>query len=107
MKTFEFDNNKSIPLDDADLKTNKINREEETDIKAMENREYASVSKSKLKKYKKAFSDAKHKIIRQKTKPVTIRISETDIALLQKKAAAEGLPYQTYIKSQLHKIAIN
>ena len=36
------------------------------------------------------------------SRPVTIRLSEADIALAQKQAERMGLGYQTYIKSLLH-----
>jgi predicted DNA binding CopG/RHH family protein len=39
----------------------------------------------------------------QKNKRVNIRISESDLALLQKKAVLDGLPYQTLMSSVLHK----
>ena len=35
-------------------------------------------------------------------RPVTIRVSEADIALARKQAGQKGLPYQSYIKSLLH-----
>jgi predicted DNA binding CopG/RHH family protein len=34
---------------------------------------------------------------------VNIRISERDLSELQRKAVHEGLPYQTFISSLLHK----
>lgn len=39
----------------------------------------------------------------RKDKRVNIRMSERDLAQFQKKAALEGLPYQTLIGSVLHK----
>jgi len=39
----------------------------------------------------------------QKNKRVNIRISESDLVLLQKKAVMDGLPYQTLMSSVLHK----
>ena len=39
----------------------------------------------------------------QKDKRINIRISSRDLANLQKKAAKEGVPYQTLISSALHK----
>ena len=39
----------------------------------------------------------------QKNKRVNIRISESDLVLIQKRAALEGLPYQTLMSSVLHK----
>jgi predicted DNA binding CopG/RHH family protein len=40
-----------------------------------------------------------------KDKRVNIRISSTDLEALQTKAVEEGLPYQTFIASVLHKFA--
>jgi len=40
-----------------------------------------------------------------KDKRVNIRISSTDLEALQTKAIEEGLPYQTFIASVLHKFA--
>ena len=39
----------------------------------------------------------------QKNKRVNIRIAESDLVLLQKKAVLDGLPYQTLMSSVLHK----
>jgi len=39
----------------------------------------------------------------KKNKKINIRISENDLAALQRKAAREGIPYQTLIGSVLHK----
>ncbi len=39
----------------------------------------------------------------RKDKRVNIRISERDLAKLQRRALREGLPYQTLISSILHK----
>lgn len=39
----------------------------------------------------------------KKSKRINIRISESDLEKLQKKASEEGLPYQTLISSVLHK----
>ncbi len=40
----------------------------------------------------------------QKDKPINIRISSRDLEALQMRAAREGVPYQTYIASSLHKL---
>lgn len=40
----------------------------------------------------------------QKDKRINIRISSRDLERLQMKAAREGVPYQTYIASSLHKL---
>lgn len=39
----------------------------------------------------------------KKDKRLNIRISERDLTELQKKAVNEGLPYQTYVSSIIHK----
>ena len=39
----------------------------------------------------------------QKDKRINIRISSRDLAGIQKRAAEEGIPYQTLISSTLHK----
>ncbi len=39
----------------------------------------------------------------RKDKRINIRISEKDLIKLQQRALKEGLPYQTYISSILHK----
>ena len=44
---------------------------------------------------------AKHTL--QKNKRINIRISERDLLHLQRKAVEEGLPYQTFVSSILHK----
>ena len=38
-----------------------------------------------------------------KTTPVLIRFDNQDLELIKEQAEADGLPYQTYIKSILHK----
>ena len=40
-----------------------------------------------------------------KNRKINIRISENDLSALQRKAAREGIPYQTMIGSVLHKYA--
>lgn len=40
----------------------------------------------------------------QKDKRINIRISSRDLEKIQARAAKEGMPYQTYIASTLHKV---
>lgn len=40
----------------------------------------------------------------QKDKRINIRISSRDLERIQAMAAKEGMPYQTYIASTLHKV---
>ena len=41
----------------------------------------------------------------KKSRKINIRISENDLFALQRRAAREGIPYQTLIGSVLHKFA--
>ena len=41
----------------------------------------------------------------RKNRKINIRISENDLSALQRKAARDGIPYQTLIGSVLHKFA--
>ena len=41
----------------------------------------------------------------ESSKSITIRMNPEDLNKIKQLAAKEGLPYQTFIKSQLHKIA--
>ena len=42
---------------------------------------------------------------RRKNRKINIRISENDLTALQRRAARDGIPYQTLIGSVLHKFA--
>lgn len=41
--------------------------------------------------------------LNEKTTQITLRIPRTDLVRLKARAAREGIPYQTWIKSILHK----
>lgn len=47
--------------------------------------------------------EAAHNALNEKTTQVTIRLARTDLVRLKALAAREGMPYQTLIKSILHK----
>ena len=51
--------------------------------------DYRTIARNKMKKNRK----------------INIRISENDLSALQRRAAREGIPYQTLIGSVLHKYA--
>jgi predicted DNA binding CopG/RHH family protein len=40
----------------------------------------------------------------QKDKRINIRLSSRDLVRIQKRAAREGIPYQSYISATLHKV---
>ena len=58
-------------------------------------------------KFSKSLTDYQEiaKNTMKKNKKINIRISENDLSALQRRAAREGIPYQTLIGSVLHKYA--
>ncbi len=80
--------------------TNNLNREEHDILESFEKGEWNSVPN--LEKRKKDLKNYAHATMR-KDKRVNIRISERDLRELQRQAVQEGLPYQTFISSILHK----
>ncbi len=80
--------------------TAKLTKEEKKILDSFEKGEWVSVknlSKRKTELMKYARNTLK------KDKRLNIRISERDLNELQRKAAIEGLPYQTYVSSIIHK----
>lgn len=77
--------------------------EEEKDTEAALNRgDWRSVS-NVTEEIKKHQQYARNTL--RKDKRVNIRISSGDLEALQTRAVEEGLPYQTFIASVLHKFA--
>ena len=56
-----------------------------------------------LRSEKKQLEEAARNTL-QKDKRINIRISSRDLERIQMRAAREGVPYQTYISSCLHKL---
>ena len=79
---------------------NRLTEEEQEILDSFERGEWVPV---------KDLSKRKRELIRyarntlKKDKRLNIRISERDLNELQKKAVSEGLPYQTFISSIIHK----
>ena len=69
-------------------------------LASYENEEWKSVKK--IKEEKEQYRTYARATFR-KDKRVNIRISETDLLDLQKRAVRQGIPYQTLIASVLHK----
>jgi len=59
-----------------------------------------AAKKGKLKRLDQA--TLKARLAASKSRVVSIRLPEDDIALARQQATHKGLPYQTYIKSVLH-----
>jgi len=78
----------------------KLTKEEKEILDSFEKGEWAPVPNLK-KRRKELVAYARNTL--RKDKRLNIRISERDLIELQRKAVKEGLPYQTYISSIIHK----
>jgi len=78
----------------------KLTKEENKILKSFENNEWVPESDF-LKRKKELMQYARTTL--KKDKRLNIRISERDLVEIQRKAVKEGLPYQTYVSSILHK----
>ena len=77
----------------------KLTKEEQDLVHSIERGEWrATTGKAELRKYKQAA----RQMIRKNAR-LNIRISSQDLKGLQKRAMEEGLPYQTFVSSLLHK----
>jgi predicted DNA binding CopG/RHH family protein len=78
----------------------KLTKEEKEILDSFEKGEWVPVAD--LSKRKKELAEYARNTLR-KDKRLNIRISERDLIELQRKAVKEGLPYQTYVSSIIHK----
>jgi predicted DNA binding CopG/RHH family protein len=78
----------------------KLTKEEKGILDSFEKGEWIPVAN--LSKRKKELAEYARNTIK-KDKRLNIRISERDLLELQRKALREGLPYQTYVSSIIHK----
>ena len=77
----------------------KLTKEEKDMLRSVEHGEWrATTKKADLRKYQEAARQMMKKDAR-----LNIRISSNDLERLQKRAMEEGLPYQTFVSSILHK----
>lgn len=51
----------------------------------------------------KAANSGEAKVVKPKTKPVTIRLNEIDIEIAKRTAKQRNMPYQTLLKEIIHK----
>lgn len=77
----------------------KLDQEEQAILDAFEAGEFKSIMTPARKKSAQAAAEATLK----KDKRINIRISGRDLVALQRRAAKEGIPYQTLVSSILHK----
>ncbi len=78
----------------------KLTKEEKEILDSFEKDEWLPVT-NLTKRKKELMAYARNTL--RKDKRLNIRISERDLLELQKKAVNEGLPYQTYVSSIIHK----
>lgn len=77
----------------------KLTKEEQELVHSIEHGEWrATTNQSELRKYREAA-----RAMLKKDARLNIRISSQDLKDLQKLAMEEGLPYQTFVSSLLHK----
>ncbi len=77
----------------------KLSKEEKNMLSSVERGQWrAAGDKRDLRKYEEAARRTLKKDAR-----LNIRISSHDLDLLRKEAVSEGLPYQTFVASLLHK----
>ena len=82
------------------INKDKLNTEELNILESFKNDEWESVPNlNKRKEEIKSYARANLR----KDKRVNIRMTERDLRELQRQASQEGLPYQTFISSILHK----
>ncbi|GJL56877.1 MAG: hypothetical protein NPIRA02_40090 [Nitrospirales bacterium] len=81
-------------------KTLRLDKDELEILRDFERGEFESVKNFREEKHK--LEEAAHNSL-QKDKRINIRISSRDLESIQKKAAKEGIPYQTLISSTLHR----
>jgi predicted DNA binding CopG/RHH family protein len=79
---------------------NRLTEEEQEILDSFERGEWVPV-KDLSKRKKELIRFARNTL--KKDKRLNIRISERDLNELQKKAVSEGLPYQTFVSSIIHK----
>ena len=70
-------------------------------LRDFERGEFESIKN--FREEKRKLEDAARNTL-QKDKRINIRISSRDLEKIQARAAKEGMPYQTYIASTLHKV---
>ena len=77
----------------------RLTKEEKELVHSIERGEWrATTNKAELHKYR----EAARQMLKKDTR-LNIRISSQDLKSLQKRAIEDGLPYQTFVSSLLHK----
>lgn len=77
----------------------KVSKEEQELLDAVETGQFESVLTESRRKELEAIADNTSK----KDKRINIRISNRDLTAIQSRALREGVPYQTFVSSIIHK----
>lgn len=80
-----------------------LDDEEKELIKAIEADDYVPGPSSLTAERVDFFKEAARATMHEGTEKVSIRIARTDLARVKAQALREGIPYQTYLKSIIHK----
>jgi predicted DNA binding CopG/RHH family protein len=80
--------------------TKRLNKEEKTLLDAYDSDKWKSIENGEEQINK--FQDIAQRSLK-KDKRINIRINNNDLLELKRKAMHEGIPYQTFIRSILHK----
>lgn len=83
------------------MKRINLDKEEQQILRDFERGEFKRVSN--FRKEKQELEEAARSTF-LKDKRINIRISTRDLERIQKRAAKEGIPYQTFISGSLHKL---
>ncbi len=86
------------------MKYYELTKEEQKLLDEIEKGEWVEIAD--FEKEKKRFQEIARNTL-NKTRNINIRLSERDLSKLKRKAAEEGLPYQTLASSILHKFTNN
>ncbi len=78
----------------------KLNKEELEILNSIKNEDWRSISH--LEESKEEYASIASYTLK-KEKRINIRLSSRDLNELKRKAVNEGIPYQTYVSSILHK----
>ena len=90
------------------MKNDELYSKEELELfDQIENGEYISLNKNEFEEEKALLIQAANNTIekRKKKKSYNIRLFENDVERIKALALKEGLSYQTFISSMVHKIA--
>lgn len=79
------------------------NKEELELVKDVESGNYEPLSKKDFDKEKNRFQEMASNTLKRKS--INIRVFESDIDKIKAIALGEGIPYQTFITSLIHKVA--